>query len=168
MWIANSHGDVEILRGGDAGDPALGWVAPAYGRVVRTTTLRIRRQAPAPFAVATVIVEAPSRPALRSLAIRVDGEVEPNAVGVRIGQGDCRDTVVFGKTTHEDGGIAPGRRACVSAGDFETDAALLWCRERRADPARHLVMVDGSLVRLRDGRDLIALDTPVACRETDT
>jgi hypothetical protein len=71
---------------------------------------------------------------------------------------------VFGSTTLDTDGTVPAstRRPCASAGDFETDAALLWYRESRSEPTKQLAVVDGSLVRTRDGRYLLS-----ACRETD-
>jgi len=60
-------------------------------------------------------------------------------------------------------------RACdagVTAGHLESDAALLWCRTRAAQPDPHIAIVDGSLVRTAAGRDLCTLPAPVPFRET--
>jgi hypothetical protein len=167
VWMASTAGELDIVRGGETGEPDLGWIAPAYGRVVASTTLRLRRRAGAPFTIATVIVEAVTRPVLHSLEVRVDGATDSTAIGVRLTVGDVIDTVVFGSTTHETQTLAtPARRPCGSAGGFDTDAALLWHRESRGEPASQLAVVDGSLVRTHDGRDLLALASPVSCRET--
>ena len=48
----------------------------------------------------------------------------------------------------------------------ETDAALLWYSQQESEAAKRLAIVDGSFVRTRDGRSLLALPGPVACRET--
>ena len=55
--------------------------------------------------------------------------------------------------------------AGVTAGLLESDAALLRCRTRAAQPDAHIAIVDGSLVRT-DGRDLCTLPAPVPFRET--
>jgi hypothetical protein len=163
VWIASTYGEIEILRGGEDG-PDLGWIAPAYGRLVASTTLRMRRQAPAPFTVATVIVEAAARPDLQPLDVEVHGAADRTAIGMELRSGGIVDTVVFGSTTHET--AAGGRRPCGSAGGFETDAALLWHRASPPDTPSPLAVVDGSRVRTCDGRDLLALPAPVSCRET--
>jgi hypothetical protein len=36
----------------------------------------------------------------------------------------------------------------------------------QAEPAIHVAVVDGSIVRTREGRDLLALASPVVCKET--
>ncbi|MEO5824205.1 MAG: heparinase II/III-family protein, partial [Vicinamibacteraceae bacterium] len=167
VWITSLNGAIEILRGGDAGEPDLGFVAPAYGLVVPSTTLRVTHRGPAPFAVATVIVEAATCPAVDALSVRSGDAVDPTAVGLRLTQADVTDTVVFGSATPDVAGTASTPlRPSGWAGDLETDAALLWCRERGSEPARHVAVVDGSLVRTRDGRALVSLSAPVACRET--
>jgi hypothetical protein len=167
VWIASPHGEITIVRGGDAGEPDLGWVAPAYGAVVPGTTLRIVRQGAAPFAVATIFVEGIDAPALEVLAVRTAGGVDPTAVGLRLRSGDLTDTVVFGSATAGvDLASVPSSRRCGSAGGLETDAALLWYRESGTARSTHVALVDGSLVRTDDGRALVSLAAPVACSET--
>jgi hypothetical protein len=115
-----------------------------------------------------VIVHAAERPAIEALTVRSGGTIEPGTAGLRLRAGEVTDTVVFGSTT-------PARQArseetplrrCGSAGDFETDAAFLWCRARGDEPAMHVAVVDGSVVRTVDGRSIVALAAPVAFQET--
>jgi hypothetical protein len=167
VWIACLHGELEIIRGGD-GEPDLGWIAPAYGALARSTTLRMRHRDAAPFALLTVIVHAAERPAIEALTVRSGGTIEPGTAGLRLRAGEVTDTVVFGSTTpaREARSEETPLRRCGSAGDFETDAAFLWCRARGDEPAMHVVVVDGSVVRTVDGRSIVALAAPVAFQET--
>ncbi len=167
VWIACLHGELEIIRGGN-GDPDLGWIAPAYGVLARSTTLRTRHRGAAPFALVTVVVEAAERPVVEALTVRSNGTIDPGAAGLRLRTGEITDTVVFGSTTpaRETRPDEPPARRCGSAGDFETDAAFLWCRARGDEPAMHVAVVDGSVVRTADGRSIVALAAPVAFRET--
>ena len=168
VWIGSLQGEIEIVRGGegDAGD--LGWVAPAYGQLVPTTTLRLTHRGAAPLAVVTVVIEARDCPTLETLAVRVGAAIDPTAVGLRVRSGAVTDTVVFGSTTlgRDSSDGAPPRRPCASAGDLETDAVFLWSREQDGESARHVGVVDGSVVRANDGRAILALAAPVPCRET--
>ncbi len=163
VWIASPHGDITIVRGGDTGEPDLGWIAPAYGAVVPSTTVRIVRRAYAPFAIATLFVHAAEAPALEALDVRSGGALDPTALGVRLRSGALTDTVVFGSATPAGDGVTS--RRCGSVGDFETDAALLWCRQRGSEPET-VAIVDGSIVRSADGRSLMALAAAAPCRET--
>ena len=168
VWIATLDGAFEIVRGGeDGGEPGLGWIAPAYGRVVPSTALRLVRRAAAPFAMVTVFIEAKEQPVLDRLTVEVEGTVDPTAAGLCITNGNLVDTVVFGSTTLRPDvrPDMPGRRCPVRAGAIETDAALLWCRTRASQADTHVAMVDGSLARTA-GRALITLPAPVAFKET--
>ncbi len=168
VWIASPQGELEIVRGGDGGAGDLGWIAPAYGQLVPTTTLRLTSGGATPFAIVTVMIEAPERPAVEALPVHVGGAIDPTAAGLRLHAGEDTDTVVFGSTTRafdaDSGGSA--RRPCGSAGGLETDAAFLWCRERTSEPVRQVALVDGSVVRTGDGRTIVALAEPVPFRET--
>jgi hypothetical protein len=169
VWMTSLHGELEIVRGGETGgDPGLGWVSPAYGRVVPSTALRLVHRDAAPFALVTVVIEAKDRPSVETLAVLIDGAAVPTAAGLRLTTAEAIDTVVFGSTTpvmdlRTD---IPGVRHRVMAGDLESDAALLWCRTERSRPEVHVAVVDGSIVRTADGRALLTLAAPVACRET--
>ena len=100
VWIASLHGEFEIVRGRETdGEPGLGWVAPAYGHVVPSTTLRLVRRGAAPFTLVTVLIEATDRPSIEALPVRVDGAIDPTAAGLRLIAGEVTDTVVFGSTT---------------------------------------------------------------------
>jgi Heparinase II/III-like protein/Heparinase II/III N-terminus len=169
VWIASPDGEFEIVRGGETdGEPGLGWIAPAYGRVVPSTTLRLVRRGAAPFTLVTVVIEATERPSVEALTVRYDSAVDGTAAALRLVTGDVNDTVVFGSTTPGND-VRPGMpsvRRCVAAGHLESDAALLWCRTHASQPHTHIAIVDGSVVRTTDGRDLVTLPAPVPFKET--
>src|SRR6185436_15452384 len=97
LWIAAGPGAIEIVRGGDTdGEPGLGWVAPAYGRLVPSTTLQLIHRGAAPFALTTVVVEAAERPSIEWLTPRLVDAADGSAVGLRLAWGDASDVVVFG------------------------------------------------------------------------
>jgi heparinase II/III-like protein len=163
VWIASPQGALDIVRG-DAGAPSdLGWIAPAYGQLVPTTTLRLAHRGDSPFAIVTVVVEAAACPSLEALAVLDSGSSEPSAAAIRLRAGDVTDTVVFGSTTRGDDVFTP--RRCSSAGGLETDAAFLWSRQSAAG-ARTVAIVDGRIVRTDDGRTLLELAAPVSFKET--
>ncbi len=164
IWIGSPQGAIAIVRGADRESGDLGWIAPAYGQLVPTTALRLALRGAAPFSIVTVVIEARERPILEAVAIEANGSTDPTAAGLRLRNGDVIDTVMFGSTTR--GGAESALRCCSSAGDLATDAAFLWCRERAADAARQVAIVDGSVVRTIDGRTLLALAAPAPFSET--
>jgi hypothetical protein len=167
VWMTSLDGEFEIVRGRETGgELGLGWVAPAYGHVVPSTTLRLVRRGAAPFTLATVLIEATDRPSIDALPVRVDGVIDPTAAGLRLIAAEVTDTVVFGSATSCGDGRAHMPRRRVVCGHLESDAALLWCRARASQPETHVAIVDGRVVRTVDGRDLVTLPAPVAFRET--
>lgn len=164
VWIASTHGPFEAIHGDIGGD--LGVIAPAYGQLVATTTLRLIHRGTAPFAFATVVIEADARPTLEVLVVDAAGTHDPAAVGLRLRSGTATDTVVFESTTLPRSNGLGAPRPFGSAGELETDAAFLWCREHDGEAVRHVAIVDGTVVRARDGRPVVSLDGPVASRET--
>src|SRR5205085_7158054 len=65
VWMRSLEGTLAIVRGSEtSGEPGLGWVAPAYGQVVPSTTVRLVHRGAAPFALVTVLIEAKARPSI--------------------------------------------------------------------------------------------------------
>jgi hypothetical protein len=169
VWIRSLEGEFAIVRGSDAGgEPDLGWVAPAYGHVRPSTTLRLVRRGAAPFALVTVVLEAKERPSIEALTVQVDGAADRAPVALRLIDGEVSDTVVFGLPTpcSDARSDTSGARRLIVAGDLETDAALLWCRSHAAGTDTRLTIVDGSVVRTVDGRTLLMLPAAVPFKET--
>src|SRR4029077_4423280 len=67
VWMRSLDGEFEVVRGGETAEPGLGWVAPVYGQVVPSTTLRLLRRGAAPFTLVTVLLEATQRPSIEAL-----------------------------------------------------------------------------------------------------
>jgi hypothetical protein len=156
VWMATVPGEIEIITGTE--DSELGWISPAYGALMRTTTLRAWRRLPTPCTLLTVVVAAAECPAIEALPVTVDGAGDPTAAAVRLRAGEVVDTVLFGPLT--DG----QPRRCAAAG-FETDASLQWAHTGSAKAAPQVAIVDGRMARTRDGRAPIDLTESVACRD---
>ena len=168
--MTSLDGEFEIVRGGETGgEPGLGWVAPAYGHVVPSTTLRLVRRGAAPFTLVTVLIEATDRPSIEALTVRVDGAVDRTAAGLRLVAGDVTryrrvrigDTVQRRARGHAE---RPTPRRVPA-----TSRAMRHCCGAAHEPSQpdtHVAIVDGSVVRTADGRDLVTLPAPVAFRET--
>jgi hypothetical protein len=159
VWIATLPGTIEIVRGGDP-EPELGWMSPAYGVVAPTTTLRVTQRLTTPGTILTAIVAAAACPAIEALPVMVGGAADPTAAALRLRAADVVDTVLFGSL-----GPDAERNRCGSAAGFETDAALLWAHTGSATAAPRVAIVDGSVVRTRNGRAPIDLTESVACRD---
>ena len=163
--------NIEIVRGGDAGEPA----TSAGSRRSTGRSCRPRRcgsciRRAAPFAVVTVFVEAADAPPLEALAVRTS---PARSIRRRLGcgceAGEVTDTVVFGSTTRavstrhrrrRHAGLRLGWRAsrptprCCGAANARRSRCGTWRSSTAASSARG------------DGRALVALAAPVACRET--
>ena len=165
VWIVSLDGGLEIHRPGD-GDPALGWVAPVYGSIGRTTTLRARRDGPAPRTLVTLVVEADARPEAVAIPVLADGAPDPLAAAVRLGTGSAIETLVFGPALPvvDAARVTRPRRG---AGDLETDAAFLWRRPRVTGSGDRVSILDGSFVRGVDGRTILGLSATAPFRETE-
>jgi hypothetical protein len=165
VWITSLDGGLEA-HGPTGGDSGLGWVAPEYGAIRRSTTLRARREGPVPCAFATLIVEGDTRPDARLLPVLADGVADPLAIAIRLGAGDALETLIFGPALPIVDGARVARPRRV-AGDLETDAAFLWHRPRTVEPGHRVSMLDGSGVRRADGRVLIGLRATTPFGERD-
>jgi Heparinase II/III-like protein/Heparinase II/III N-terminus len=157
------EGRVDAFSGDDR--TGLGWSSPAYGRVDRTTTLRVAREGEAPFWLATVFGLDRDNAVVRVDWIPVWAEVEAvaHATAMRIERTRSIDYVIFGEPSE---GVASTRadvnlritrpsarestRPLWRAGDVETDARMLFYRSTWQRPIACIGVVDGSVVR--DGR----------------
>jgi hypothetical protein len=151
VWIAAADGDLEIVSAG-SGASGLGWVAPAYGRLVPTVTLRRAVAAAAPVEIVTVIVEGHERPALEVPPVRMDHETVPGASAIRLRSARGVDTLVFRSGPEREGRAA--LRLCRAA-DLETDAAFAWHHAPAGGGAEAAAIIDGSTLRV-DERAVIA------------
>jgi hypothetical protein len=120
----------------------LGWCSPAYGRLDRTTTIRSRHEAPAPFWMISVFDFDPRNAviAVDRVPVWAEAGAVAHAVAVRITRTASVDHALFAE---------PGAGRCCRFGDVETDARMLFYRSTVGHPFVCLACVDGSTARPR-------------------
>ena len=137
------EGHVDRFSGDDR--TGLGWCSPAYGRVERSTTIRIAREGEAPFWLATVF-DLDRNNAVVSVdwvPVWAEAGTVAHATAMRIERTRSIDYVLFAEPADDQ----VGTRALWRAGDVETDARMLFYRSTRDRPFTHIGLVDGSIVR---------------------
>jgi hypothetical protein len=157
LWVP--QGVVDGFAGDD--DTGLGWCSPAYGRLARTTTVRVSHSGAAPFWMVSVFDLDPNNPVAEVDWVPVWAEAGALAHGaaIRIARAASVDHVLFAeegtaedaKTAEKTPGSAPSAistaRHLWRVGDVETDARMLFYRATLDHPITRLALVDGSLAR---------------------
>jgi hypothetical protein len=154
VWLVSPHERYELFRGTND-ESGLGWWAPVYGRLEKTTSLRATRLGGAPFSMVTAIVESGDEPDIEMIENVERTEVSPqepesdseeNAVGFRVKTAEWTDTLLFSwrsrETTSPRSLAAPWR-----IGDIDTDARVLCWRDTPEQPAAAVVLIDGTFAR---------------------
>jgi hypothetical protein len=120
----------------------LGWQAPVYGAVEPATSLRVSHCEPLPFWMVSVfgLTRANAVVEVEFLPVSADAGVLKHSLALRIVRHESTDVVVFAEPNQGH------PRATWRAGDIETDARVLFGRER-GDKLGDVVMLDGSRVR---------------------
>jgi heparinase II/III-like protein len=152
------HGLVESFTG----DPfnGLGWYSPVYGRMDRSTTIRVSHSATAPFWMITVLDLNPQNPvgAVDVVPVWAEAGATAHATAVRITRASSVDYVLFAEPAATRNAA---RASTWRVGEIETDARLLFCRVTAERPIARLALVDGSLVRTAGRRGFhLALPRP--------
>jgi Heparinase II/III-like protein/Heparinase II/III N-terminus len=157
-------------------DTGLGWYSPVYGRVDRTTSVRVSHSGTAPFWMVSVFDLDPDNPVADVDWVPVWSEagVLAHATAIRISRAASVDHVLFAEPTADDaaagqtaaapGGVLPATAADAPikgarrwrVGEVETDARMLFYRSTSHRPLTQLALVDGSLARVggRHGFDI--------------
>jgi hypothetical protein len=162
------QGIVEDFTGDDVS--GLGWHSPEYGRLERTTTVRVRQSGAAPFWIVTVFDLDSSNPVadVDWVPVWAEAGAIAHACAVRITRATSVDQVLFAEP-HADGLAAEhaentlcsassldstAKRRQWRVGEIETDARMLFCRSTAAGRLDRIAMVDGSMVRTAGRRDV--------------
>jgi len=153
VGLAVPHGFVEAFVGDEAA--GLGWYSPAYGRVDRTTTIRVGHTGAAPFWIVSVLDLNAQNPVADVDWVPVWAEAGAIAHGtaIRVTRAGSIDYVLFAEPAAERGGRT------WRIGEIETDARMLFCRATAERPIARLALVDGSIVRTA-GRRGFQLELP--------
>jgi hypothetical protein len=141
------HGLVDVVVGDSSS--GLGWYSPAYGRVDRSTTVRIRHGAAAPFWMMSVFDLNPQNPVatVESVPVWAEAGTTAHTAALRITRAASVDYVLLVE-------LAAAHGATWRVGEFETDARLLFCRVTGDRPVARIALVDGSVVRTVGRRGL--------------
>ena len=155
-------------------DAGLGWHSPVYGRVDRTTTVRVSHSGSAPFWMVSVFDLDPDNPVAEVdwVPVWAEAGAVAHATAIRITREASVDHVLFAEpappssfdrlrmSAHGElvepcaAAISAVKRGTWRVGEFETDARMLFCRTTPDHQAARLAIVDGSLVRVAGRRDL--------------
>src|SRR6185295_1396047 len=130
----------------------LGWHSPVYGRLEPTTTVRVRQSGPAPFWMVSVFdLDPQNRVAdVDWVPVWAEAGAIAHATAIRITRAASVDHVLFVEPASD---VHLTRRGSWRAGEFETDARMLFCRTTPKQPLARLALVDGSMVRVAGRRD---------------
>jgi Heparinase II/III-like protein/Heparinase II/III N-terminus len=168
VGLSVPQGVVDGFTGDD--HTGLGWCSPVYGRLDRTTTVRVSHSCAAPFWMVSVFDLDPNNPVADVDWVPVWAEAGALAHGaaIRIARAASVDHVLFVEPAGDDGtGAAEHakiaekeRGSAISAsavvrrgegtwrvGDVETNARMLFYRSTLERPITRLALVDGSLAR---------------------
>ncbi len=163
----------------------LGWCSPVYGRVDRTTTLRIVHEGTAPFWMMSVFDLDRDNPVavVEWVPVWADAGALAHAAAIRVTRARSVDHVLFAEPAvavvgHGDPGRHRGADAAARhptdparlwrVGDVETNARMLFCRSTADGSFARVALVDGSLARAggRRGLDLaLSRDVPAFCTD---
>jgi hypothetical protein len=125
----------------------LGWYSPAYGRIDRTTTVRIAHEGMAPFWMVSVFdLDRQNQVAdVDWIPVWSEGGAGAHAVAIRITRAASVDHVLFAQPGSANSALSavPSWRV----GDVDTDARMLFYRSTVDHPFARLGFVDGSLAR---------------------
>jgi heparinase II/III-like protein len=155
------------------GDAAtgLGWYSPVYGRVDRTTTVRVSHCAAPPFWIVSVFDLSAENPVadVEWMPVWAEAGTIERATALRITRAASTDYVLFAEPTEDAvAAAAPddpdadaladavrSRRITWRVGEIETDARMLYCRVSGERPVTRVAIVDGSFVRASGRRGFL-------------
>jgi hypothetical protein len=155
--LVTASAAVDALSGDE--ETGLGWHSPVYGRIEPATTIRISRQAAAPFWLATVFgLDVDNEVAdVDLIPVWAEAGLLEQAVAIRVARAASVDHIVIAEPAATSAEPATWR-----VGEIETDARMLFCRTDLSRQMTRLALVDGSMVRIaRRGLHLV-LPRPTA------
>jgi len=144
VGLSVPHGLLETFVGDS--DGGLGWYSPAYGRIDRTTTVRVSHSATAPFWMIAVFDLNPQNPvaSVDMVPVWAEAGAVSHATALRIARAASIDHVLFAEPAVD---ASPATAATWRVGEIETDARMLFCRATADRPIARIAIVDGSIVR---------------------
>jgi hypothetical protein len=155
--LVTLHGLVELFAGDESG---LGWHSPVYGRLEPSSTVRISHTSSAPFWMVTVFGLNAANPIadVESVPVWAEAGVLKHSLGLRLSRADTTDHMLLA-----DAAAAAADSRSWRLGEFETDAAMLFCRTDVKGRLTRAALVDGSRLRCACGsRVAVTLRSPAA------
>jgi hypothetical protein len=148
-------------------ETGLGWYSPVYGRIDRTTTVRISHSGTAPFWVVSVFDLDAQNPVAEVdwVPVWAESGAVAHAAAIRISRAASVDHVVFAEPTGGDPALGAAeiventlfsagaasstvkRPGTWRIGELETDARMLFYRSTSDRALTRLALVDGSMAR---------------------
>jgi len=125
-------------------ETGLGWCSPAYGRVERTTTVRVRNDGTAPFWMVSVFDLDPDNPVadVDWVPVWAEAGTLAHATAIRITRATSVDHVLFAEPSS-------AVERLWRAGEVETDARMLMYRASVGRPLACLASVDATTARTK-------------------
>jgi hypothetical protein len=150
------YGLVELVEGDEAG---VGWHAPIYGRLEPAPTVRVSLSGCTPFWMVAVFGLNTANPivAVEPAPVWAEAGALAYSLGLRISRAGGTDRILL---AHPATGAPHPRRWRL--GEFETDAAMLFCRTDQDSRLTRAALVDGARMRHAGGsRIAVTLPVPV-------
>ena len=141
------HGLVELFAGDEGG---LGWHAPIYGRLEPSAAVRISCSGTAPLWIATVFGLNAANPIadVDTLPVWAEAGVVAHSLALRITRTAGTDYVMLAEPAADS---PPGLSRSWRLAEFETDAAMMFCRTDTDGRLTRAAMVDGARLRCAGG-----------------
>ena len=149
------HGLVELFAGDDSG---LGWHSQVYGRFEPSATVRVSHTSSAPFWMVSVFGLNAANPIadVDTVPVWAEAGVLAHALALRIARAGGTDYLLLA-----DPAEAAANARSWRLGEFETDAAMLFCRTDLDGRLIRAAMVDGARMRCAGGsRVSVMLPSP--------
>ena len=144
--MVTPHGVVELFAGDEGG---LGWHAPIYGRLEPAAAIRVNCSGTAPFWMATVFGLNAANPIadVDTLPVWAEAGVMAHSLALRITRACGTDYVLLAEQAADSAAASRSWRLA----EFETDAAMLFCRTDTDGRLTRAAMVDGARLRCAGG-----------------
>jgi hypothetical protein len=141
------HGHVETFVGDR--ESGLGWCSPVYGRMEKTTTVRVTHQATAPFWTAAVF-DATGANAIEDVEwvpVWAEAGAVAHGAALRITRAESTDFVVFAEPSASAAKEEERSGATWRVGEMHTNARMLYWRTNRHRHAELIAVSGGTFTR---------------------
>jgi hypothetical protein len=156
--LLTPNGALELFAGDESG---LGWWSPVYGRVEPSSTVRLSHAGGTPFWTVSVFGLNAANPIedVETVPVWAEAGILSHSVALRISRAAGTDHILLAEPAAATLPLARSWRVA----EFETDAAMLFCRTDGEGHLTRAAIVDGSRMRFAGGsRVAVTLPAPAA------